>query len=46
MNILLVEDEPEVAAFIKKGLEEHGYYVTTVHDGMEGCLDRIAGEFR
>jgi two-component system copper resistance phosphate regulon response regulator CusR len=33
MDILLVEDELEVAGFIKKGLEEQGYAITTVHDG-------------
>jgi len=37
MNILLVEDEPEVAAFIKTGLEEQQYNVTVVHDGLEGA---------
>lgn len=36
MNILLVEDEPEVAAFIKTGLEEQQHCVTVVADGMEG----------
>jgi len=45
MNILLVEDEPEVAAFIKKGLEEHGYYVTAVHDGMEGYKKAVEQNF-
>lgn len=30
-NILLVEDEQNVAAFIKKGLEEEGYVVEVAH---------------
>ncbi|MDB4903502.1 MAG: Response regulator MprA [Mucilaginibacter sp.] len=33
MNILLVEDEQKIAAFICKGLEEHGYKLTTAKDG-------------
>lgn len=36
MNLLLVEDEPNVSAFIKKGLEEHGYQVTPAYDGLSG----------
>jgi DNA-binding response OmpR family regulator len=33
MNILLVEDEQKIAAFICKGLEEQGYKLTTAKDG-------------
>jgi two-component system copper resistance phosphate regulon response regulator CusR len=36
MNILLVEDEPKVAAFIKKGLEEQLNHVTVAYDGSMG----------
>ena len=32
-RICLVEDEQKVAAFICKGLKEHGYGVTTAGDG-------------
>jgi two-component system copper resistance phosphate regulon response regulator CusR len=32
-NICLVEDEKKVAAFICKGLEEHGYKIKTANDG-------------
>ena len=35
-NILLVEDEQNVAAFIKKGLEEEGYVVTVAHSAESG----------
>ncbi len=45
MNILLVEDEPEVAAFIKKGLEEQQFQVTVEHDGMEGSKTAIEQNF-
>jgi two-component system, OmpR family, copper resistance phosphate regulon response regulator CusR len=36
MNILLIEDEPKVAAFIKKGLEEQFHKVTHAYDGAMG----------
>ncbi|MDP4267669.1 MAG: response regulator transcription factor [Bacteroidota bacterium] len=36
MKILLVEDEVKIAAFIKKGLEEHDYYVDLAYDGLFG----------
>lgn len=35
-NILLIEDEPNVAAFIKKGLEEQNYTVLLSYDGQTG----------
>lgn len=35
-NILLVEDEPKVAAFIRKGLKENDYKVDLATDGLEG----------
>lgn len=38
MRILVVEDEPKVAGFIKKGLEEEGYAVDWAADGQEGLL--------
>jgi len=34
MRILIVEDEPKVAAFLKHGLEELDYDVEVVYDGM------------
>ena len=35
MRILLVEDEPQIADFIARGLSENGYSVDTAHDGDE-----------
>lgn len=35
-KILLVEDEKNVASFIKKGLEEEGYSVTVALNGTDG----------
>jgi DNA-binding response OmpR family regulator len=36
MNILLIEDEVHVSAFIKKGLEEEGFHVDVAFDGYTG----------
>lgn len=36
MNILVVEDEQKVAAFLKNGLEEQGYTVDVAYDGYTG----------
>jgi two-component system copper resistance phosphate regulon response regulator CusR len=36
IKILLVEDEPKVSAFIRRGLEEEGYEVTVAYDGTFG----------
>lgn len=36
MRVLVVEDEPKIAAFIKRGLEENTYAVDVAEDGDEG----------
>jgi len=36
MKILIVEDEPKVASFIKKGLEENCYEAEIAYDGISG----------
>ncbi|MDH4101728.1 MAG: response regulator transcription factor [Nitrospirota bacterium] len=36
MRILVVEDEKDLAAIVKQGLEEEGYVVDVAHDGEEG----------
>ncbi len=36
MKILVVEDEPKVAAYLKKGLEESGYEIDLANDGLKG----------
>jgi two-component system OmpR family response regulator len=36
MNILVIEDEKKIAAFIKKGLEEQAYNITLCHHGDKG----------
>lgn len=36
MKILLVEDEPKLAAFVKKGFENEGYELEVAYDGHMG----------
>ena len=45
MNILLIEDEQKVAAFIKKGLEEQLHNVTTAYDGGMGAKLALEQDF-
>ncbi len=35
MRVLVVEDDRKVASFIRRGLEEEGYAVDVLHDGVE-----------
>ncbi|MCB0430594.1 MAG: response regulator transcription factor [Flavobacteriales bacterium] len=36
MRILIIEDEPKLAAFVQQGLEENGYQTEVVYDGLMG----------
>lgn len=45
MKILLVEDEPKVASFIKKGLEEQTYEVDQAYDGVFGSKLAMQQEY-
>lgn len=45
MNILVIEDEQNVAGFIKKGLEEHMHHVTIAYDGNLGYNLAVANEY-
>jgi DNA-binding response OmpR family regulator len=39
VRILVVEDEPKLAAVLRRGLQEQGYAVDLAHDGEDGlCL--------
>ncbi len=38
MRILIVEDDRKVARFLRRALEEEGYAVDTVADGIEGAV--------
>lgn len=45
MKILLIEDEPKVASFIKKGLEEQSYEVDQAYDGTFGVKLALQNEY-
>ncbi len=45
MKILIVEDEPKLAAFIRKGLEEQGYDTEVVYDGQMGLRMALREEY-
>lgn len=45
MNILLIEDEPNVVTFIKKGLEEQRHVVMVAYDGNMGCKLALEQDF-
>jgi len=45
MKILIVEDEPKVASFIKQGLSEYGYDSEVVFDGQMGKRLALSNNF-
>lgn len=45
MKILVIEDEPKVVEFLKKGLEEKGFEVEIAYDGMMGEKLALAKSF-
>jgi len=42
MRVLVVEDDPTIGEFVKKGLEEAGFAVDLVRDGREGLERALA----
>ena len=45
MRLLLVEDEPGIANFLKQGLEEEGYALDWASDGDEGLDLALTGDY-
>ena len=45
MNILVVEDEPGIANFIKQGLEEENYTVDIEDNGTDGLQKALTGTY-
>jgi two-component system, OmpR family, copper resistance phosphate regulon response regulator CusR len=45
MRILIIEDEPKVASFIKRGLEENNHYATIATDGQRGIQEAQTNEY-
>jgi DNA-binding response OmpR family regulator len=44
VRILVVEDEPAIADFLRRGLQAEGYAVDCAHDGVEGERRELSGE--
>jgi two-component system copper resistance phosphate regulon response regulator CusR len=44
-KILVIEDEPKVAGFIKKGLEEHSFETDIAYDGLIGEKMALNGNY-
>jgi two-component system, OmpR family, copper resistance phosphate regulon response regulator CusR len=45
MRILVVEDEPKAAAYIRKGLSEHAYVVDVADNGIDGLHLATSGDY-
>jgi DNA-binding response OmpR family regulator len=45
IKILIAEDEPKVAEFIKRGLEENDFAAEIAYDGQTGCSMALSGRF-
>jgi len=43
MKILIVEDEPKTAAFVKRGFTEEGFVADVAMDGMDGLHLALTG---
>ncbi|MGK4455936.1 response regulator, partial [Klebsiella pneumoniae] len=44
-RILLIEDEPGIVDFVRRGLEAEGFHVDAVLDGDEGERTALRGGF-
>ena len=45
MKVLVVEDEPKLAGFIKKGLEEQSWEVEVAYDGQVGSSFALSNHY-
>lgn len=45
MKLLVVEDDPKAARFLKKGLGEEGFVVDVCHDGENGLEAALTGQY-
>jgi two-component system copper resistance phosphate regulon response regulator CusR len=45
MRVLIVEDEPKTAAYIRKGLTEHAFVVDVAGNGIEGLHLATSGHY-
>ena len=44
MKILVIEDEPKAAAYLRQGLTESGYAVEVAHNGTDGLHAAVNGD--
>lgn len=44
MKILVIEDEPKAADYLRKGLTENGYAVEVAHNGTDGLHAAVTGD--
>ena len=45
MRLLIVEDDPKIAALIEKGMREAGFEVEVCHDGNSGLAQGLTGRY-
>ena len=45
MRILVIEDEPKLANYLRKGLTESGYVVDVASDGIDGAHLAVHGNY-
>ena len=45
MKILIIEDDPEISAFVREGLDEQGYLTTVCRDGERGLKLAMSRNF-
>src|SRR5512133_2449881 len=45
MQILVIEDEPRILAFLSRGLEAEGFTVDGAGDGQDGLAHALAGRY-
>ena len=46
MKLLIVEDEPKTGSYLRQGLEEAGYVVDLVADGVDGLHQASSGDYQ
>jgi two-component system, OmpR family, response regulator len=45
MKLLLIEDDPELAAYLRKGLEQEGHAVDAAQNGRDGLFMATTGQY-
>jgi two-component system copper resistance phosphate regulon response regulator CusR len=45
MKLLVIEDEPRAAEYLRQGLAESGYTVEVSHDGTDGLHRAVTGDY-